>query len=304
MKIHVHDFIVFQIYIMTRCIAIAIYLCLSIRIVRTLSSGSHASSHIDGIDRRPPITPPASHGHWQEHIAVLEASRLLQAQLDDQIAKQQLADEQTAQQLAVAAALATDRFERAIVSNTIDALREALVANVAQIESLPALADNAAVSALRRVAQTKLFALVETGINKAVRARDLAALKSLIALIEINIAWMEPSPSSSSDSTSSATSAAPQFLTNAKRAIPYLELRTAKPDHNTWTCDEFIMAFEVVARSKSLHVDSIDAAVQYFRDEVVDGSLLGALEEDVFLKEAVPAGVRRARLLLAFKELN
>ena len=203
------------------------------------------------------------------------------------------------QQLAVAAALATDRFERAIVTNTIEALREALVANVAQVESLPALADNEAVASLRGIAQTKLFALVEIGINKAVRARDLAALKSLIALLEINIAWMAPS---SSDSTS--TSAVPQFLTNAKRAIPYLELRTAKPDHNTWTCDEFIMAFEVVARSKSLHADSIDAAVQYFRDEVVDGSLLGALEEDVFLKEAVPAGVRRARLLLAFKEMH
>lgn len=203
------------------------------------------------------------------------------------------------QQLAVAAALATDCFERAIVTNTIEALREALVANVAQFESLPALADDAAVASLRGIAQTKLFALVEIGINKAVRARDLATLNSLIELLEINIAWMAPS---SSDSTS--TSAVPQFLTNAKLAIPYLELRTVKPDHSTWTCDEFIMAFEVVARSKFLHVDSIDAAVQYFRDEAVDGSLLGALEEDVFLKEAVPAGVRRARLLLAFKEMH
>jgi hypothetical protein len=228
----------------------------------------------------------------QEHIDKANAAIQLQRQQEDDRRREQ----QIAQRSSIEAAMKTvaakiiTSLEHAIGSASNEQLLEAVCSADRAIESQRLLAGEQRVVALRADAHARLVASAEKDIVTAIADGDVFKLEASIAAGRI-----VPPPMVESLQKS---------IANAVRSTSYLALRRAKPNHTTWTGEEVIVAFVAVSHLKELAADSIDAAIQYFRTETIDGRMLAVVASDnETMQKLAPSAVRRTRLAQTLDEI-
>ena len=228
----------------------------------------------------------------QEHIDKANAAIQLQRQQeDDRKREQQIAHRNSieAAMKAVAAKIISS-LEHAIGSASNEQLLEALSSADSAIESQRLLAGEHRVVALRADAHSRLVASAENDIAIAIADGNMFKLEAAISAGRI-----VPPP---------LVDSLQKSIANAVRSTSYLALRRAKPNYTTWTCEEVIVAFVAVSHLKELAADSIDAAIQYFRTETIDGLMLAVVASDnETMQKLAPSAVRRTRLAHTLDEI-